>query len=181
MTSLISPRRNCAAAGVRRSAHQLERQVSRFDKRLHRTITRLVEHPYLADLAFSFPGLLATFARRGRDPLAQRAMAAVLEGQSLKEAAAIAGIAWWLRAVPPEAFMVDVPALPDTPTFRLSIANHLPRRDVAANWLKAMIMALQWADEPMAVWLAREIALLKVRRYDPTGLSSCGGRGFWRS
>ena len=188
MTSLTSPRRSCAAAGARRSAHRLERQVARFDKRLHRTIAELVEHPYLADLAFTFPGLLATFARRRQDPLVQRAKAAVVEGRALKEVAAIAGIAWWLRAVPPEAFMVDVPVLPDTPTLRLSIANHLPKPTAAAHWLRAVIAALQWQDEELAIWLARVFKLSRKRRRGPNlnllylySWCSRHGAPIWRS
>lgn len=188
MTSLISSRRSCAAARARRSAHRLERQVTRFDKSLHRTVTQLVEHPYLADLAFTFPGLLATFARRPRDPLVQRAKTAVLEGQPLREVAAITGIAWWLRAVPPEAFTIDVPVLPDTPTFRLSIANHLPKPGAAANWLRVVISALQWADEPVAIWLAREIGPSRKGRKGPNVNHLClyawcsrHGAPIWRS
>jgi hypothetical protein len=166
MTMITPNQRVCAGTCARRSAKQLARQIGRFDARLRPAVTELAVHPYLADLAFSFPGLLAAIARHRGTTMGKAAVAAVLCGASLKEASAVAGLAWWLRSLPPEAFVIDVTALPDTPTLRRDIANHLPKPDKAAVWLKAVAASLRWGDGAFAVWMAREIRLAKRRPID---------------
>jgi hypothetical protein len=113
--------------------------------------------PRLADLAASFPALLFALAapRPGLDPA--RAIACVIDGRTLAEAAAAAGVPLWLRKLPPEAFARPIPRLPDGELFRRQIANHLPRSPkLAPSWLQLVADAADLAHEPMAAWIARE-------------------------
>jgi hypothetical protein len=115
--------------------------------------------PALADLAVTFPGLLFAFAvpRLGADP--SRAIALVTDCSPLKAAAAAAGVPYWLRRLPPQAFATPIETLPDGEDFRCRIANHLPRWHSAASaWLSFVGDAAHWADEEFAVWVAGKLA-----------------------
>jgi hypothetical protein len=48
--------------------------------------------------------------------------------------------------------------LPDSPSLRREIANHLPSRKHAAIWLQAIAEMIDFADEAAAHWIAREAA-----------------------
>jgi hypothetical protein len=63
----------------------------------------------------------------------------------------------WLRRLPPEALSRPIAELPDSPSFRRQIANHLPPRKIASTWLCAVADATELADEAFAVWIAKEI------------------------
>jgi hypothetical protein len=114
-------------------------------------------HARLADLALSFPALLFALAvpRRGLDPAC--AIARAVEGAALAAVAAAAGVPLWLRRVPPEALAAPLGKLPDSPSFRCRIANHLPSRKLAPVWLRAVSQMADLADEAAAVWVAREV------------------------
>jgi hypothetical protein len=111
----------------------------------------------LADLALSFPALLFALAvpRRGLDPGC--AIGRAVGGASLATVAAAAGVPVWLRRVPPEALTAPLAELPDSPSFRCRIANHLPSRKLAPVWLRAVSEMAGIADEIGAVWMAREV------------------------
>jgi len=66
-------------------------------------------HPWIADLAASFPALLLALAvpRRGFDP--EPILTAAAAGASLKQLAADAGVPLWLRALSPECFVRALP------------------------------------------------------------------------
>jgi len=116
-----------------------------------------MRHPRLADLALSFPALLFALAvpRRGCD--AEPALACVIGGRPLAEAAAAAGVPMWLRKLPPEAFDRPIDPLPDGELFRRQIANHLPRSPkLMPTWLQLVSQMAVLAHEPAAVWIARE-------------------------
>lgn len=114
-------------------------------------------HSRVADLALSFPTLLFALAvpRRGLDPA--WAIARTIEGARLAEVAATAGVPMWLRRLPPEALTCAIAELPDSPSFRRQIANHLPSRKVAPIWLRALADAAEVADEAVAMSIAKEI------------------------
>ena len=151
-------------AGARRDARadethaRLERRLRRFAAPVQPTVRALAQRdPRIADLALSFPALLFALAMR-RDADAACALAAVVEGCPLAEAAALAGVPLWLRKLPVDTLTAPLPFLPDGDLFRRRIANHLPRtpRDVPL-WLDLVSSAAARAHEPFAIWIAREL------------------------
>jgi hypothetical protein len=154
MTShlLLTPRREPERSDLRE--RRLRRYSSRFQSRVRACATR---HSRLADLALSFPALLFALAvpRSGFDPDA--ALACVIDGRPLAEAAAAAGVPMWLRKLPPEAFDRPIDPLPNGELFRRQIGNHLPRSPkLMPTWLQLVSQMAALAHEPAAVWIARE-------------------------
>ena len=75
----------------------LERQLRRYHPHVQGRIRALaVRHTRLADLAASFPALLFALAVPGTGLDPARALARVIDGQSLPDAAAAARIPPWL-------------------------------------------------------------------------------------
>ena len=149
---LLAPRQ---AAG---HSDLLERRLRRYHPRFQGAVRTLaLRHPRLADLAASFPALLFALAvpQARLDPA--RAIAGVIDGSPLAEAATAAAVPLWLRKLPPEAFARPIPRLPDGELFRRQIANYLPRSPkLAPAWLQLVADAAEIAHEPMAAWIARE-------------------------
>jgi hypothetical protein len=115
------------------------------------------QHPRIADLAVSFPALLFALAapRSGLDPAP--ALARVVAGRSLVEAAKAADLPMWLRKLPPEAFTRPIPKLPDGAVLRRQIANHVPLSPkLMPAWLQIVADIAEVAHESAAVWIARE-------------------------
>jgi hypothetical protein len=138
----------------------LERRLRRYHPRFQGKVRALAtRHSRIADLAASFPALLYALAvpRPGLDPAL--ALARVIDGCALAEAAAAADVPLWLRKLPPEAFARPIARLPDGELFRRQIANHLPRSPrLAPIWLQVVAEVAQLAHESAAVWIARELA-----------------------
>lgn len=138
----------------------VERALARFHPSRRPAVNRLAaQHPRLADLAVTFPGLLHCLAQPGAGFDPRPAIRLVAEGAPLKTAAVAAGAALWARRLPPEAFVTRGPrGLPDGELFRRRVANALPRRAKrAAGWLDALAEAARWGDEIFALWIAREV------------------------
>jgi hypothetical protein len=115
-------------------------------------------HPRVADLAVSFPSLLFALAVPRHDADVARALAAAIDGRPLADVAHAAGVPLWLRRLPVEALTRPLPQLPDDDLFRRRIVNHLPRSPkLAPAWLEAVAFAAQWAHQPFALWIAREL------------------------
>lgn len=137
----------------------LERRLRRYHPRFQGEVRALaMSHSRIADLAASFPALLFALAvpRPGLDPT--QALARVVDGRGLTEAAAAADLPLWLRRLPPEAFVRPIERMPDGELFRRQIANHLPRSPrLAPTWLQAVADVVGLAHEPAAVWIAREL------------------------
>lgn len=171
MTSnlLLAP---CRVAG---RSDLLERRLRRYHPRFQGAVRTLaLRHARIADLAASFPALLFALAvpRPGLDPA--RAIASVIDGLALAEAAAAADIPLWLRKLSPEAFARPILRLPDGELFRRQIANHLPRSPtLAPTWLQLVADASELAHEPMAAWIAREFAR-EPGRVNPARLRRIG-------
>jgi hypothetical protein len=149
----------------------LERRLRRYHLRFQRKVHALaVRHSRIADLAASFPALLFALAvpRPGLDPAP--ALARVIDGVALSEAAAAADLPLWLRRLPPEAFVHPIARMPDGELFRRRIANHLPRSPkLAPAWLQAVADVAELAHEPAAVWIAREL-VREPQRTNPVRL-----------
>lgn len=156
MTSNLvqAPRRAAARSDL------LERRLRRYHPRFQGAVRALAtRHSRIADLAASFPALLFALAvpRPGFDPAP--ALARVIDGLALAEAAAAADLPLWLRKLPPEALARPITGLPDGERFRRQIANHLPRSPkLAAMWLQVVADVAQLAHAPAAVWIACEFA-----------------------
>jgi hypothetical protein len=136
----------------------LERRFKRYCPHYQGAVRALASrHPRVADLALSFPTLLFALAapRRGLDPA--RAINRAIEGARLAEVATAADVPLWLRRLPPEAHACRLGPLPDSPSLRRQIANHLPSRKVAQKWLRAVSEIADVAGEDAAIWIAREI------------------------
>jgi hypothetical protein len=152
-------------------ATMVERQLRRYQPRFQRTVRALAcRHSRIEDLAASFPALLFALAvpRSGLDP--EPALARVIEGLSLAEAAMAADLPMWLRRLPPEAFARPLKRLPDGDLFRRRIANHLPESPkLASTWLHVVGEVAELAHETAAVWIAREL-VREPRRVNPARL-----------
>jgi hypothetical protein len=165
----VAPRRAAARYDL------LERLLRRYHPHARGAVRALaLRHARIADLAASFPALLFALAvpRAGFDPA--RALARVIDGCALAEAAAAAGVPRWLRKLPPEAFVGPIMKLPDSELFRRQIANHLPRsRKLAPAWLRSVADTADLADEKAAVWIAREL-IREPRGLNPARLRLIG-------
>jgi hypothetical protein len=139
---------------------RLERRLRRYAPAVQAAVQKTARgHPRVADLALSFPTLLFALAvpRRGDD--AARALAAAIDGRPLADVAQAARVPVWLRRLPVDALTKPLPHLPDGDLFRRRIVNHLPCSPKRAPaWLAAVSFAAQWAHEPFAIWIARELA-----------------------
>ena len=159
---LVPANENKAA---RARAATIEQRLSQFRAEVRprvRAVARV--HPWVADLAVSFPALLVALAipRKGVDIASGLGLA--LDGAPLATIAARVRTPLWLRGFPPEAFSAALPRLPDDSEFRLRIANHFPRHwALAQRWLNAVALAYDVADAEIALWFARE-APLTVKR-----------------
>jgi hypothetical protein len=137
---------------------RIERQLARFRAGVQPRVRALAaRHPWIADLAVSFPAVLFALAypRRGRSR--DHALRLAIEGASLATVAGAAGAPMWMRGFPPHAFEAALPRLPDGAEVRRRIANHLPRvwRD-APRWIESVALAADVANDDVALWFARE-------------------------
>ena len=122
-------------------------------------------HTRLADLASSFPALLFALAhpREGTDP--EPAIRAVIAGETLGQAARLAGVPLWLRRAGPKLFTAPLPALPDTTFLRRTIVNHLPRHaQQSASWFEIISAAAREGTDEFAVWCARHLARSRQKK-----------------
>jgi hypothetical protein len=143
---------------VRARPDLVERRLARFQRRFRPQVLALAaRHPRLKDLALSFPALLFALAvpRAGYDR--ERVCARVIAGAPLRELAALTQLPTWLRRLPPEVFHGPIPLLPDGAFVSRQIVNHIPRSpEKMSEWLIAVARAKAWADDGVALWVARE-------------------------
>lgn len=154
-----------ATAPARSNAALLEHRLSKFHAEVQPRVRPLAaEHLWIADLALSFPALLFALARPRHAATADAALRLVKSGAPLATVAQSAGVPLWMRAFPPEAFDTLIPALPDSPSFRRRIVNHLPSNwREAPKWMEIVGEAFDTADEDIALWFAREAPLKEKR------------------
>lgn len=148
-----APARVHADAAAR--AENVERALTRFRPEVSdRVRSAAARHPWIADLAVSFPALLfaLAFPRKPNNALALTTL-----GAPLAAIAAEAAVPLWLRGFPAQAFLTPLPVLPDTAEFRRRVVNHPPRkwRD-APRWLESVSLAAAWSTDDVAIWFARE-------------------------
>ena len=137
----------------------VERRLRSFRPDIQPAVRSLARrHSRLADLAVSFPALLFALAvpRAGFKP--EAAIALVISGAPLAELARAADVALWLRKLAPPLLSRALPKLPDSHEFRRQIVNHLPNdAKLTTVWFDAVANAAAWADEALAIWVARNV------------------------
>ncbi len=147
------------AKRARLRARDLERQLRRFPAEVRPYAARAAGiDPALADLVIAFPALVIALAmpRRGFD--ARPVIARAIAGAPLGVLAKDAGVAMWLRKLPPEAFNGPIQNIPEGDLFARQIGNFLPKRTRdAAEWLRVIAFATQVAHEPFALWVAKSL------------------------
>jgi hypothetical protein len=118
--------------------------------------------PALEDLADTFPALLFALATGYATPQQrERTFELVSAGAPLREAADALGIAWWLRKLPPQAFVTPLPALSTDPDFGFRIAGLIPSdHRLAPIWLARVAYAHDACGPHYALWLARQDDLI---------------------
>ena len=134
-----------------------EAQIARFAAPYRtglRGLIRLV--PRAEDLLVSFPALaFALTTSYAQSPAQHRSLAIVAAGGNLKAAAEELGLAWWMRKLPPEAFVQPLRRYPDGAEFARRIANHIPAETWrCAAWFTRVELALDLVDEEFALWVA---------------------------
>jgi len=144
----------------------LAKALKRFRPQIRGGVAQLARrHVRLAELAESFPALLAALAwpRAGFD--ARPVIHGVIGGAPLTMLAEQAGVPLWLRKMPTEMLVAPLPLLPDSTFVRHRIINHFPKHERhAPRWFAAVSSAAQWADEEFAVWQAHAYVTETVRR-----------------
>lgn len=109
------------------------------------------------ELAETFPGLLFALATNYGTAEARRAAVAhLISGSRLREAANALGLPWWMRKLPPQAFNKRLETLPDDPKFSARIVNLLPTVPaISAKWLERVTQAYRICGPEFALWVAR--------------------------
>jgi hypothetical protein len=143
----------------------VRRRIDAFRETWRAPIAALcARHPWIADLAVSFPALLAQAAAIGGR--AEPGLALAMAGAPLGEIARALGVAMWLRALPARAFNGAIPPLPDSIAFRRQIANAKPKSWRAGPvWLNQIAFAARWGGEDFALWVAKNAPLSLERRH----------------
>lgn len=140
------------------AAHRLARRVEQFAPAYRRAIQDLtLTHPALEDLADSFPGLLFALATDfGADEARAHALATVIAGRSIREAALRLGVPWWLKRLPAQAFARPLGTLPRDTEFGFKISSlMLLPPSITAAWLGRVQMAYEICGAEFALWVAR--------------------------
>ncbi len=141
-------------------AERRQRRLARFQPPWQKGIAGLTAcAPELEDLAETFPALLFALVSGYATPAARaRVSAMVAAGACLKDAADALELPWWLRRLPPDAFVAPLPKFPTDSDFALRIGNYLPRDACAARqWFKDVSIAQAAAGADYALWFARHI------------------------
>ena len=136
------------------------RNTLRFRPPYRPAVRRLTQgEPRLEDLASSFPALLFALATGyGSSEAREAAIDLIDQGASLKLAARMLGVPWWMRNLPPEAFAEPLHALVDGPEVQRRIVNHIPPDNAFVHiWLRALLLANAIAGESFAIWLASRL------------------------
>jgi hypothetical protein len=150
---------------VRRS-HLLESFDPRFRQRICNMASRAA---CFEDLAEAFPGMLFALATGYGSLEARRAAVAhIIAGSRLREAAEALGLPWWLRRLPPQAFTQRLAQVPDEITFSSRIINLLPSTPtLAAKWLDRVLLAYRSCHAEFALWVAKHDRFYTPLARDP--------------
>ena len=158
------------AAPLEPSDERQARRIQAFAAGHRPAILQLIRlSPAVEDLADSFPALLFALATGyGTNAARRSALAAVLDGQSLREVAGLLGLPVWLRKLPAAVFQTPL-ARPPAET---SLVNRLvslipPQPAIAAAWLDRVMIAHHTGRPELALWVAQN-----YRAAQPVGTSA---------
>src|SRR5690606_22164428 len=139
-----------------------ELRRSQLRQSFHFTCRRRVDEiasrsPCFEELAETFPGLLFALATRyGTVESRRAAVAHLVAGSRLRDAANALGLPWWMRKLPPQAFSKRLETLPDDPKFSARIVNLLPTLPtISSKWLERVVQAYRICGPDFALWVAR--------------------------
>ncbi|MEL6623411.1 MAG: PcfJ domain-containing protein [Pseudomonadota bacterium] len=140
-------------------AAECEAVIARFRRTYRRRLRRLAtRNERLGDLITSFPAaafaIATEFGARGHR---HRATDLAIEGASLKAIAKACRVPFWMRKLPPEAFIALLPDdLPANEAFGQRVIGQMPD-DVAdvGGWLQGVLAAERVAGEAVAEWVAK--------------------------
>ena len=118
------------------------------------------------DLADSFPGLLvALVSNVSSVEKRSKAFDTVLEGGSVKAAAEILGLPFWLKKMPPEAFREPIRHLPSESQFTAKITNFIPdKAHTTGDWLEHVSFADEACGSSFALWVAKHCSSVAPSR-----------------
>ena len=140
-----------------RRAEQRTRRVNAFREEFRRPIADFtLSEPRLEDLADSFPALLFALATRyGSLQRRTAAVALVLRGSSLKNAAGALGMPMWMRRLDPGALTRPLLPVPTDAELDRSLGGCMPVKPAAqATWLDCVLIGHAMAGAEGAVWMA---------------------------
>lgn len=146
---------------------QRRRRIERFPPEMRELIAALTCcAPQAEDLADSFPALLVALVSDFATPAARsEAFHLILEGQSLKRAAATIGLPLWLKKMPAEAFREPIGPLPSAAPFCTKIGNFIPPKPSnLPDWLEQIQLAEGACDSAFALWVAKHWASVAASR-----------------
>lgn len=143
------------------SGHSGGRPIhDRFAPEVQPAVARLLAASrHYSELSTTFPGLLFVVATTSPRTGKFRRLSAMIERERpLRQIASAAGLPFWMRRLPPEAFTVEADlALPVSPRFSKRIVNHLPDGNSdPAMWMSSIAFAATACHEHFALWLARQ-------------------------
>ncbi|MEO1207217.1 MAG: hypothetical protein AAFV45_12895 [Pseudomonadota bacterium] len=118
------------------------------------------QHPHLADLTLSFPGLLFALASsHGTAAERNQAIALVKAGAPLRVISERLGLPYWLRRVPASAFSFHLAKLPTSPAHSRRLIAVIPQSPAnLRNWLWAVHYATSAGNDDFGVWIAEQAA-----------------------
>jgi hypothetical protein len=140
-------------------AARRRRRIDAFHPAFRRFVADLTRcSAALEDLCDSFPALLFALATGYATPAQrERTFDLISAGAPLREAADALGIPWWLRKLPPQAFVAPLPPLSADPAFAFRIASAIPRESrLMSTWLTRVAHAHTACGAHYALWLARQ-------------------------
>ena len=131
--------------------------LPRYRRSVRKRVARLARlDDRVADLAVSFPALMVALAAgTAWDQEKARAIRIVRDGGSLKDAAAALNMAYWMRKLPPEAFVQAPSGLPQSVNLQKRLPNLMPKEAKAtAAWLQFVEAAQDLGDDTFTTWVA---------------------------
>ena len=146
-------------ANKRLETHR-RRRIEAFHPAYRKAIAELTRSAAaFEDLADTFPALLFALATEyGRPTARENAARLVIAGAPLRTASDALGLAWWLRKIPPHAFIRALPDLPTDCDFGMRISGLIPADDRTAGlWFARVAHAVEACSARYALWLARHI------------------------
>lgn len=146
-------------AGHGEVSEQRLRRIDAFHPDFRPPILELMRlSPAVEDLADSFPALLFALATQYGSPARRKsALAAVVAGQSLREAAARLELPAWLRKFPAAALQAPLNTLPTEPALVARLVSLIPPQTAAAaSWLERVTNAHHTGRPDLALWVAQQ-------------------------